>query len=381
MTNTMIEQVADALKRKEYKTAARLLKPLLKQEPNNPWVRLYLGRLYEETGKLEAAEDNYRQLLKNTTNPKIMSQARQGLRRLEVREQKKREQALAQATAAPGSEELGVFVLEAVASELKQAAAVKFAQIMQLDPYSARLQLPSRGWRLYRTGPIGELKFYASSLRQAEIPCFCQALADIQKINVFSLNYFSEISYEGATVVCHNFQEQLGSLNFNWSEVSQRVEGRLPLFEEVVDMDVRRNLQRKTKILDYAEFCDLHLSSRNSIIRLCDRHYQFQKGIALTSLQSNSQSKRLQEYSLNQGTTRSKWNSLVDFLNRKLPQLPVWSDFTIFANTAIDYPDLLGHLPSYINLSRWEETPWDPAFELYSRLVFLKNGSERLTAN
>ncbi|NEP13078.1 MAG: tetratricopeptide repeat protein [Symploca sp. SIO2C1] len=372
----MIEQVADALKRKEYKTAARLLKPLLKKEPNNPWVRLYLGRLYEETGKLEAAEDNYRQLLKNTTNPKIMSQARQGLGRLEAREQKRREQALAQATAAPGSEELGVFVLEAVASELKQAAAVKFAQIMQLDPYSARLQLPSRGWRLYRTGAIGELKFYASSLRQAEIPCFCLALADIRKINVFSLNYFSEITYKGATVVCHNFQEQLGSLNFNWSEVSQRVEGRLPLFEEVMDMDVRRKLQRKRKILDYAEFCDLHLSSRNSIIRLCDHHYQFQKGIALASLQSNSQSKGLQEHSLNQGTTRSKWNSLLDFLNRQLPQLPVWSDFTIFANTAIDYPDLLGHLPSHINLSRWEETSWDPAFELYSGLVFLKNGSE-----
>jgi len=369
----MIDEVADALKCKEYKTAARLLKQLLRDEPDNPWVRLYLGRLYEETNKLEAAEDNYRQLLKNTTNPKIMSQARQGLGRLQAREQEQRQQALAQATATPGSQELGVFVLEAVATEVKQAAAQKFAQIMQLDPYSARLQLPSRGWRLYRTGAVGKLEFYASSLRQAEIPCFCAALADIRKINVFSLNYFSEISYEGTTVVCRNSEEQLGSLTFNWSEVSQRVEGLLPLFEEVVDMDVRRKLQRKTKTLDYAQFCDLHLSSRNCIIRLCDRHYQFQQGIALDSLNSHSKSKGLPELTLKQGTTRSKWNSLLEFLNGKLPELPIWSDFTTFANTAIDYPDMLGHLPSCINLSRWEPTPWDPAFQLYSGLVFLKN--------
>jgi len=372
----MIDQVAGAFKRKDYKTATRLLKQLLQQEPNNPWVRLYLGRLYEETGKLEAAEDNYRQLLKSTTNPKIMSQARQGLGRLEAMEKERREQALAQATATPGSKELGVFVLEAVSSEVKQTAAQKFAQIMQLDAYSARLQLPSRGWRLYRTGAIGELEFYASSLRQAEIPCFCAALVDIRKINVFSVNYFSQISYEGATVVCHNLEQQLGSLTFNWSEVSQKVEGVLPLFEEVVDMDVRRKLQRKTKTLDYANFCDLHLSSRNSIIRLCDRNYQFQQGIVLASLQSSSPQQGLQEHSLKQGTTRSKWNSLLDFLNRKLPQLPAWSDFTTFANTAIDYPDMLGHLPSYINLSRLEQTPWDPAFQLYSGLVFLKNSSE-----
>ena len=372
----MIDEVADAFKRKEYKTAARLLKQLLKQEPNNPWVRLYLGRLYEETGKLEAAEDNYRQLLKSTTNPKIMSQARQGLGRLAAIEQERRQKALAQATADPSSKELGVFVLEALSPEEKQTAAQKFAQVMQLDPYSARLQLPSRGWRLYRTGAVGELEFYASSLRQAAIPCFCVALADIRKINVFSVNYFSEVSYEGATVVCHNFQEQLGSLSFNWSEVSQRVEGLLPLFEEVVDLNVRRKIERKKKTLDYVQFCDLHLSSRNSIIRLSDRHYQFQQGVALASLQSNSHFNGLKGNFLEPGTTRSKWNSLLDFLNRKLPQLSVWSDFTTFANTAIDYPDLLGHLPSHINLSRLEQTPWDSAFQLYSGLVFLKNGSE-----
>jgi hypothetical protein len=67
---------------------------------------------------------------------------------------------------------------------------------------------------------------------------------------------------------------------------------------------------------------------------------------------------------------------LLDFLNRQVPQLPVWSDFTSFAQTALDYKEMLGHLPSHIDLFRREETLWDPAFQLYSGLVFLKNAQK-----
>jgi hypothetical protein len=67
---------------------------------------------------------------------------------------------------------------------------------------------------------------------------------------------------------------------------------------------------------------------------------------------------------------------LLDFLNHQLPQTPVWSDFSHFAETALDFREMLGHLPSHINLFRREETPWDPAFQLYSGLVFLKNSSK-----
>ena len=119
----MIDQVADAFERKDYRTAARLLKQLVQQEPKNPVVRLYVGRLHEATGKLEAAETVYRKLLQSTTNSKIMSQARQGLGRIEAIEQERRRQALAQATADPGSTELGVLVLEPISAEVKQAAA------------------------------------------------------------------------------------------------------------------------------------------------------------------------------------------------------------------------------------------------------------------
>ena len=376
----MIDQVANAFERKDYRTAAALLKQLVKQEPKNPLVRLYIGRLHEATGKLEAAETVYRQLLQGTTNPKIMAQARQGLGRVEARERAERQQALAQATADPSNTTLGILVLEPISAELKQIAAQKFARIMQIDAYSARLQLPTRGWRLYRTGPVGELHYYVSLLQAAEIPCFAASFADIQELNVFNVHYFldsgaSDSRAPQATVVCQNVDGQLGSLTFDWSEVAQKVEGLVPLFDEVVDLDARRNLQRKTQILDYVPFCDLHLPQRNSILRLSDRNYQFQQGIALSFNLPDIPDTAPQKFPIRQTTTKKKWHNLLDFLNRQLPQIPVWSDFTSFAQTALDYKEMLGHLPSHIDLFRREETPWDPAFQLYSGLVFVKNAA------
>lgn len=377
----MLDQVASAFERKDYRTAARLLKQLVQQEPKNPLVRLYIGRLHEVTGKLEAAETVYRQLLRNTTNPKIMGQARQGLGRLETIAKEQRKQALAQATADPNSTELGVLVLEPVSAEAKQQAALHLARIMQLDAYTARLHLPTRGWRLYRTGAIGELHYYVSLLQQGSIPCFAAPLADIQNLNVFNVNYFTEDSSPNGhtsevTVGCHNAEGQLGTLTFNWSEVSQRVEGLLPLFEEVFELDVRRKFQHKTKTSDYVPFCDLHLPARNSILRLSDRHYQFQQGMVLSQNQRKSQNGESQTLSTHQGTIKQHWNNLLNFLNNRLPQVSVYSDFTPFAETAIHYTEMLDRLPSHINLSRRNKTAWDPAFQLYSGLVFLKNASK-----
>ncbi|MEQ9373051.1 MAG: tetratricopeptide repeat protein [Coleofasciculus chthonoplastes F3-SA18-01] len=375
MTNDkiMLDQVTDALKQKDYRTAARLLKQLAKEEPNNPWVRLYIGRLHEATGKLDAAETAYRKLLKNTTHPKVMTQARQGLERLEAMEQEKRRQALAQATADPENTQFGILVLEPIEPQAKPTAAQTLAKIMQIDPYTARLQLPTRGWRLYRVGPIGELKFYASSLKQGSVPCFWAILAEIQSLNVFRVHYFSQVSSQEATVVCENDQGQLGSLPFQWSQVSQLVEGRLPIFEQVVDVDARGKLQRKTQTQDYAQFCDLHLPTRKTILRLCDRDYQFHQGTELFPQPKNHPTQGKSPSPLSQTTNRINWNKLRDFLNRQLPQTPVWSDFTNFAETALDYKEMLTRLPAHIDLFRRQESLWDSAFELYSGLVFVKN--------
>ena len=368
----MIEEVIEAFKNKDYQTAAKLLKELAQQEPNHPWVQIYIGRLHEVKQQLKEAETIYRKLLRDNTNPKIISQARQGLKRLETIEKEERKQALNQANADPNNQQVGVLVLEPIDPQNKQNAAKTLAKIMQIDPYTARLQLPTRSWRIYRTGPVGELQFYASSLQSGSIPCFWVKLADIQTINVFNVKYFSEANSLKTTILCQNNQGEVGSLTFNWSEITQCVEGSLPLFEQVVDLDIRQKLQRKTQTLDYINFCDLHLPARKSILRLNDSQYQFQQGIGLSPKIENTQNGAIKIPILSQSTNRINWNNLRSFINHQLPQIPILSDFTSFGETAIDYKEMLSRLPSHIDLLRREETPWDSAFHLYSGLAFLK---------
>ncbi|MEH1865780.1 MAG: tetratricopeptide repeat protein [Nostoc sp.] len=354
----MIEQVAIAFDHKDYQTAAKLLKQLLKESPDNPWVQFYLGRLHEVSGKHHDAEKVYRQLLRDTTNTKIVSLARQGLQRLQEIEIEQRQRAISQAKSEPNNTELGVLVLEPLSNEMKIDASRKFAQIMQLDPYTARLLMPSRGWRLYRTGQVGELKFYGKQLQQAGIPCFWATIAQIQQIQVYQVKHFQE-STPQATVVCCNDTNQLGSLTFDWSEVTARVVGLLPIFEQVVDVNARRKLEWKTQTQDYAQFCDLHLPGRRCILRFDDNGYEFQQGLKIIPQAS-------------QNTIRINWNSLSSWIDQQLPQVKIWSDFTSFADTTLDQTEMLGHIKSHIHLFRREQTNWDSAFHLYSGLVFLK---------
>ncbi len=78
----MLNQVATAFDQQDYRTVAKLLKAWEQQAPQDPWFKLYLGRYQEATQHPEAAETLYRQLLQEGANPKISTQARQGLQRL-----------------------------------------------------------------------------------------------------------------------------------------------------------------------------------------------------------------------------------------------------------------------------------------------------------
>lgn len=354
----MINEVAAAFDRKDYREAARLLKQLVKESPENPTVQLYIGRLHEATGKLEAAEKVYRQLLRNTTNPKIVSQARQGLKHLEDNEKQKRRNAIAQAKADPKNTQMGVLILEPIANEAKPEAAKNFAKIMNIDAYKARLLLPSRGWRMYRTGAIGELQLYSKELLAAGIANFCATLDDIKKINIFCVNYFQSVSPQ-PTIVCQNDRGQLGQLDFKWNEVSQIVSARLPIFEEVVDHDHLKRLLRRVETQDYAQFCDLHLPGRRSILRIYDRAYNFQQGVDFSAPGEMA-------------TNRRNWNRAIGFLNSQLPQAKVLSEFDAFAETVLELSELLDRIPSHINLMRKAESHWDSAFQLYSGLAFLR---------
>jgi hypothetical protein len=360
----LIEQLANAIKQKDYQTADQLLQQLQQEEPDNPWIQFYLARLEEATGDLKLAKQAYLSLLRGVVHPKIIAQSRQRIEHLTELEEKQYQQALEQAKHEPGSEELAVLILEPIAPEAKQQAAQKFAQIMHTDPYSARLQLPTRHWRLYRTGSLGELQFYTKALLEAKIPCFCTPIHPITDIHVYQVDYFQSLTPQ-ITVCCHDEQNQPGFFSFDWSEVSQRVEGSLPLFEACVETNNRGQIERKTQTLDYLHFCDLHLPQRNSILRFWDQRYQFNRGVALFAPSQT-------DSSLEKTTTRNNWKQLIQYFQEQQPQIPLWSDFTGFAETALDFPELLKQIKPHIDLLRREETDWDAAFQLYSGLIFVK---------
>ncbi|MGL5035901.1 MAG: tetratricopeptide repeat protein, partial [Microcystaceae cyanobacterium] len=231
---------------------------------------------------------------------------------------------------------------------------------MQIDAYSARLQLPSRSWRLYRTGGMGELNFYIQRLRDRAIPCFSVPVQSVLSLRVFPVYYFESV-FPSVTLKYRLNKEETADFEFSWSEVSQRVEGLLPIFEECVDVNKNGKVEYKTAILDYAKVCDLHLPERNLILRFCDQIYEFQEGISL--LDPNKSRER-------EGTTHEQWQKLLSIFQEKLPQAKVWNEFKPFAETALDFQELLKLINPHIHFIRQEETNWDQAFHLYSSLAF-----------
>ncbi len=358
----MLEQITEAIKAQDYQTARQLLEHLQQQKPDNPWIGFYEARLAEAIGNFSAASEGYRQLLRDIPHPKILSQARQGLQRIASLEEHERQQALAQVMEEAGSQEMGMLVLEPIPTEQKQAAAQKFAEILKMDAYSARLQLPSRAWRLYRTGAIGELQFLGEALQKAEIPCFWVKVSDITQLSVYPVLSVESLEPQ-VTVVYQPQKGQRDIFSFAWSEVTGRVEGLLPLFEECVEIGLRGKLERKTQTLDYAKFCDLHLSDRNTIVRLCDQTYHFHQGVTFSERQMATDGS---------ATAQDSWNHIHQCIEQQLPQVPVWSEFAPFADSAIDFQELLKLIDPHIDLLRREDTPWDGAFQLYSGLAFVR---------
>lgn len=372
-----IKEVAAAIDKQNYKQASKLLKELQQSMPESPWVKLYVAIFYEKVDKLETAEKLYRKLLPTVNNPQIIAQARQGLQRIENIEKQRQAEAIAQAKSLPENTEPGLLILEPIAKEEKVTAAQTLARIMKIDPYSARMQVQNRGWRIYKTGAIGELQVYGQEMLAGNIPVFWARLSAMEQINIFRVEYLQNIdeNHQQVNLVCLNANDQRGSLTFSWSEVTAKVDGALPMFMETMDYDPRRNRNdrfRKREIVqDYAQIFDLHLSHRNSILRFCDRQYQFAQGIDFTENATANSADNAPNVT---NTIRVKWNNLNETVKSQLSQAVNFNDFNAFAEpTTQDYPQLLSRLHCQINLERKLDSAWDPAFHLYSCLAFMKN--------
>jgi hypothetical protein len=139
-----LDAIDAAINRGDYGEAAQRIATL---DPQDPWTLLCQGQLHEAQQDRTAAEASYRSVLQQAQAPKLTLAARQGLERLRTQRTEERKAAIAQATLDPEKTELGVLVLEAIPAEAKADAAQGMAKIMNLEPYAARMLLPSRGLR------------------------------------------------------------------------------------------------------------------------------------------------------------------------------------------------------------------------------------------
>ncbi len=383
----MLEQAANALNRQDYKTAAKLIATLVANQPDNPQVQLYAAQLQESTNKLDNALEIYRLLLRNAVNQKIITEARQGIERVEQIQAQIRENALACARAGiEDNTEPGLLILEPIDLEHKQRIAPRFAEIMKIDLYTAKLQLPSRGWRLYRLGTMGELEFYQDQFQQAEIPSFCVSQHNTQEFFVFRANHFQSF-YPHPSIVCTDDRSELRTFNFQWSEVTQIVTGLLPIFEEVMEIDAHNRTLRRPRILDYVHVCDLQLHGRKTVFRLCSQTYDFcdykqlvtqnrrqftgDLSTQLSSDLSGDLSGLLNGQKI-PTTSRDNWKNLMAQIREQTAAIQTLSEFTTFGETAIGYPELLNHINPHLKLLRRADSLWDRAFQLYSMLSMSK---------
>jgi len=380
----MESQVAAALEVRDYKQTTRLLKQWQAQDPQNPSLRLYAAKLQEQTNRLEAAEKNYLKLLRQTSNSKLMSQARAGIQRIQQQqnatEALRKEQsaadravALEQARTAEGGNETAILAIAAPTEAARKQAITAFAELFKIDAYSARQKIPTSGFRIYRVSAWGDSQYYAQQLAQHQTPTICVKAGDIKSLQTFQITHFEAMSPQ-PTVICKSADGQLGRISFGWQEVAQRVSGQLPIFEQVVDLGHWGRTVHKEKVQDYAQVVDLHLPGRGIVLRLCDRLYQYQQGVQLTDA--------------NEKNSRIQWNHLLGKINTATHGIPARNDFSRFGKSALEFINLLPAIHPNLDIVRRAPSDWDLAFHLYSALCFfnkqtikVRQHSRNLTGN
>ncbi|MEO0869425.1 MAG: tetratricopeptide repeat protein [Cyanobacteria bacterium J06642_11] len=350
----MHQLVTAALDAQDYRRATQLIKQWRKASPKDPLVLLSIGRLQEGTLQWDAAEKTYLTFLKRVNNPKLMGQARSGLKRVQQAREASRQADLDEATAVLGSEEPGVLVI--MPPEDPQQAAMGLAEVLRIDPYMARLQLPKRGLRLQRTGSIGEMQYYGQALETAGVPAVWATIDDLQTVQRFRVKHFRTLAPQ-PTVVCQSPTGQMGSIQFDWSEVTHIIRAQIPVFEEVLEKEAWGKAKRKELVQDYVQVIDLHIHGRKIIVRICDRTYEFRHSVALVPNQTHLTS------------TRIRWNGLLDHINRTT-NCPTSDDFTNFGRGALEMMPLLPYIKVHLDLDRRRPSDWDTAFEIYTGLLF-----------
>lgn len=358
----MYDLIITALQAQQFNQAAQLLKQWQQKKPQDPWLQLAIGQYWEAKGELEKAQVIYTRLLQNVSNTKVLSQTREAMQRVRNQLAHRREHDLSEAKQQPGATATAVLILKPVAGEQRQQAAEGLSNVMQLDAYSARLKLPSQTWRLYRVGPAGELQYFCEQLNAHQTPAGVVLVEDVKAIPVFRVQTIQSFEPQ-ITVVCQNGQGQRGTIQLEWSDVTQWLVGQVPIYESVVDLGPWGKLTRKEATQDYAEIIDWHLHGRGCLLRLCDRAYKHREAASPpTATPVPEEDSPL--------IAASAWKSLKTYLQTAIPT-PPYTDFAGFGEGALDFIQLMPTFEPHIDLARNAPSAWDEAFHLYSSLRFL----------
>ncbi|MBE9222798.1 tetratricopeptide repeat protein [Cyanobacterium stanieri LEGE 03274] len=364
----MFKDIVTYIDNQEYEEANKLIHQLSSEGEELLWKNYYYGLIAEKTNQIEKAEEKYRQVIKDSIfpHPQMTKNIRDGLERIkQVKTLKKetenqqrearKEKTLAEFQENKNSNDLAILALKPLTVEQKNLVGKKFAEIIKVDPYTAKLQLPTRNLRLYQTGKYGELSYYQQEFNSLNIQSICYSIKEINQTITYQVKYIIN-HQENITIVSQNKLAQEIQFTFNPQDIINQIRGKIPIFEMTLHTNPQGKLIRKKETLDYISFCDLHLPKDKIILRFSDYIYQFDQGIDI----------------FNQGkTNRDKWLTLIRFLNDKIGKVKSHDDFTTFGEGAIQFPEMLTQIESNINIFRKETTLWDEAFQLYSALILL----------
>lgn len=354
----MYDLVSAALAAQQLTQAAQLIKQWQQKNPQDPWLKLGMGNYWEAKAEFEKAQITYTRLLQSTANAKVLSQAREGVQRVRDRLAQQREHDLSVAKQQPGAGAAAVLVLEPVMGDRREPAVQGLARTMQIDAYTARTRLPSKTWRLLRVGPAGELQYFCEQLRSEGTPAHWATIDQVKGLATFRVQAIQTVEPH-LTVVCQNSGGQRGTIQLDWGDISQWVVGQLPIYESVVDLDVRGKLKRKDATQDYGEVIDWHLHGRGCVLRFCDRTYKYREAISLPP--GDELPSPL--------IAATAWKAMKRYFENSIPSAPM-VDFSGFGESALDLIDLLPSFEAHIDLKRSLPSNWDRAFHLYSSVRF-----------
>lgn len=329
----------------------------LTETPNHPQLLIWQGRLEYAQGRSLEAEAIFRQVLKNHTQPSILAHARKALKTIEDAEIARRQaRAKAIATTAQGQGFLALLPVDPTQVELHSHLVTKLARILRTDLYTAKFRLPTQRLKIIRTGAIAELQAYGEELQTAGIPCIWVGLKDIANLQILPVRYFNLLGLGEIQAVGIDREIVL-----HINQVSRRVEGILPTYGVVCEINKKYQIVRKEQVLDRVRICDLHLPHQNLILRFHDNNYDFTQGIQLEVPRALSHVLP---------TISERWQALMEWLKQFMEFTTSDQDFSKFADMVMLYPNMVKEVEPRVYLPRPKPQSIDNCFEIYSATQF-----------